>query len=358
VSASDLARVLERLGERGQVGLVWADAAGVVTRVYGRLAADVPAGVALPLALPALAGQEAGLAALTDDDTLVIPNVAILTAATGYEPVRLDVSVHRDGDGFVAVLSRVLGAGVVDQLVEDETRKRRIADAELARINAQLEEFAYMISHDLMAPLRALRYYAGDVADAVGADPIDPEAVRAAAANIEMSTRRMSAMLKGLLDYARIGRRHEAVEAVDTSALIHDIVRALRPPAGLALDVDGTWPTLMTTAVPLDLILRNLIDNAIKHHDRQVGRVVVTGHPTVRGLDITVADDGPGIPPEWHEAIFEPFRRIEDGDSEGSSGIGLALVRRTIEAAGGRIAVASDPAKQRGTTFTVSWPEG
>lgn len=108
--------------------------------------------------------------------------------------------------------------------------------------------------------------------------------------------------------------------------------------------------------VPFDVVLRNLIENAVKHHDRADGTVTVTATPARDHLRVSVADDGAGIPTEWQEAIFEPFKRVSDEPSSESSGIGLALVRRTIETIGGRIEVRSDPAARRGTEFVVTWP--
>src|SRR5690606_14524051 len=115
-------------------------------------------------------------------------------------------------------------------------------------------------------------------------------------------------------------------------------------PAGFVIRRTGEWPLLQTVLVPLDLVLRNLIENAVKHHDKTDGTVIVSASLDDQALTIGVADDGAGIPSEWHAAIFEPFRRMSEEPSADSSGIGLALVRRTVEAVGGRIQVRSDPA--------------
>jgi signal transduction histidine kinase len=139
--------------------------------------------------------------------------------------------------------------------------------------------------------------------------------------------------------------------------LVRDIADNLALTNGMTIDLLGPWPTLRTTPVPLDLVLRNLIDNAVKHHDRDAGRVRLSTETVAGALVFDVADDGPGIAPEWHQAIFQPFSRVDDHRHPESSGIGLALVKRTVEAAGGRIEVRSDPARARGTTFRVTWPK-
>jgi signal transduction histidine kinase len=114
----------------------------------------------------------------------------------------------------------------------------------------------------------------------------------------------------------------------------------------------------MTLAAPLELVLRNLVGNAIKHHDRSDGRILLSASSGEDTLDITVHDDGPGIAREWQDAIFLPFRKVDDtSDAEDSSGMGLALVRRTLDRIGGSIRLQSEAPHQRGTTFHVRWPK-
>ena len=117
-------------------------------------------------------------------------------------------------------------------------------------------------------------------------------------------------------------------------------------------------PTFATIAQPLDIVLRNLIDNAVKHHDLEAGRIIVHAEDGGENWIFSVADDGPGIPRDWHDAIFEPFKRIlDEEEAPEGSGIGLALVKKTVEWFGGRIEIRSDPAARRGTTFRVHWPK-
>ena len=350
------------LGTMGLFGTLWLDAQMIVRRTFGKVADFVRVGEPVTESLLALIGQEDRIVALKTDaqaEALTIPNVALMAAYDGAANIRLNITVfwRSEVHAYLVLLGRVLSQDLVDQTVEDEIRKRRIADAELARVNRQLEEFAYVISHDLKAPLRALRYYSEDVREALQADPPDAETARASAANIAMATRRMGNMLTGLLEFARIGRQHEAIETVDTAALVDDIIANAGRPDGMQLSRTGSWPTIRTTPAPLDLVLRNLVDNAIKHHDRDTGAIDVAAQDIGAALLIDVIDDGAGITRDWHEAIFEPFRRIDDTKVPESSGIGLALVKRTIEIAGGRIELRSDPERARGTTFRVTWPK-
>ena len=118
----------------------------------------------------------------------------------------------------------------------------------------------------------------------------------------------------------------------------------------------GHWPKIQTAVAPLDLVLRNLVENAVKHHDRSHGRVEIVAETSPRELFFRIIDDGRGIAPEWQAAIFEPFRKIDDAHHPDSSGIGLALVRKTITTLGGSIQVQSAAPEVRGTTFLVRWP--
>lgn len=168
----------------------------------------------------------------------------------------------------------------------------------------------------------------------------------------------MRAMLDGLFAYARIGQKSDALEMVDTHALVTEIVAGVARPAGIAIDIEGRWPRLQTLAAPLDLVLRNLIDNAIKHHDRAQGRITLHAEEGGNALKITITDDGPGIPRDWHAAVFMPFRKVSDDPSRhDSSGVGLALVRRTLDRLGGSVELFSDAPERRGTVFLVRWPK-
>lgn len=353
-----VAAACAQLAERGLFGIVWLDDQLMVTHKIGHLASFVRAGEAVSASILVLMGQEPRMLALRPQgDVLNIPNVGFV-GGDGAAPPRVNVSVSRcgSGRGFLVLLGRVLSEDVRDLVLEDEIRKRRIADAELQRINGRLEEFAYVISHDLKAPLRALRYLVGDVQDALSRKRVDAAGARQALEGVKGQVQRMSNMLVGLLEYSRVGREADAVETVDTAALVDEIIASVGAPPGFVIRRTGEWPVLQTTLVPLDLVLRNLIENAVKHHDRPDGKVIVSATLDDLVLSISVSDDGAGIPSDWHEAIFEPFRRISDEPSTESSGIGLALVRRTIETAGGRIQVRSDPALRRGSEFIVRWP--
>jgi signal transduction histidine kinase len=349
------------LADRGMFATIWLDADLRVQRTLGAMAQAIPLGQPISSSLIALIGQEDAITALQLQPThnVTLTNISALTGPDLTASLRMNISIYwqPDSQTYLVLLGRVLSSGVAESALENAIKKRRIADEELKRINQQLEEFAYVISHDLKAPLRALRYYSSDINDALAEDTPDIAAIETAAQNIQIATKRMSNMLIGLLEYSRIGRQHDALETVDTGQLAREIVGSLATHDTIQVSVDGEWPKIRTAPVPLDLVLRNLVDNAIKHHDRDTGHIRLSCQSTTAQVTFDIADDGPGIDPEWHQAIFLPFSRIDDSRNPESSGIGLALVKRTVENAGGRIEVRSNPAIARGTTFRVTWPK-
>jgi signal transduction histidine kinase len=201
--------------------------------------------------------------------------------------------------------------------------------------------------------MRALRYLADDIERELGS-AIASKA-RQKLVQLKEQSRRMSDMLTALLEYSSAGRKAEVLEPVDTRDLVQGIVGSVHRRPAFRIEVEGAWPTLITLRAPLDLVLRNLIDNAVKHHDRDDGVVRVTGSEAASELEISISDDGPGIAPKHREAILLPFRKLcEQTDGQG---MGLAVVSRTLELLGGRLAVLSCPDGGRGATFRVTWPK-
>jgi signal transduction histidine kinase len=224
--------------------------------------------------------------------------------------------------------------------------------AELERSNSELDSFAATVGHDLRAPLRAIDTIVGW---------IEADAATLPATALEHLDRlrdqvaRMNSMLQELLRYAQASQVTGPVGPCDIEKLVHEQLQLLAPAKPVTLTVEGTLPTLFTPEPPLALVLRNLIDNAIAHHDRNAVALEVAVERAGNRVLFRVSDDGPGIPPEAHERIFNLFRSRESRPAE--CGIGLALVRRIIQRLGGSIRVESPGgAAHRGSTFVFDWP--
>lgn len=248
--------------------------------------------------------------------------------------------------------------GRIYAVARDITEERRAQEvitrqaAELERSNADLEEFAYVASHDLQAPLRAIGNLADFVAEDLEGDV--PAAVRQHLEAMRTRVAQMQQLIDDLLAYSRAGRVAAATRSVDTGALARSVVALLGPPATMTVTIDPEMPELVTERSPLEQVFRNLIGNAIKHNDRSDGTVQISARRAGTEWEFSIADDGPGIPEEARSRIFQMFQQLES--SEGGTGIGLALVAKTVERAGGRVWVESAPG--RGSVFRFTWPEG
>jgi signal transduction histidine kinase len=241
---------------------------------------------------------------------------------------------------------------LTSQELSERNRELQETATELARSNADLEQFAYVASHDLRAPLRGIGNLASWLEEDVG-DRLGDESRR----HLELlrnRVKRLQSYIDALLTYSRVGRTVAQVELVDTGQLVGDVFGMVSP-GGISLEVVGPLPLLETVKVSLQMVLVNLIGNAIKHHDRSEGHVVISARELDGGFyEFAVADDGPGIPPEFHERVFKMFQTLRPRDEVEGTGMGLALVRKIVETYGGTVSVESG--EGRGTTFRFTWP--
>ncbi len=358
-----LAEAAARLADFGIYGLVWLTHGLVVEKSYGQLVDFVAHDRPITDSVMALFGLEADILALRDTPgrMLEMPAVAVATPDASQRRLNFTIFWLPDDDRPMVLAYQASSQTEMELELSRQIRARLIAEAdlaaksrELARANADLESFAAIVSHDLKAPLRHMRLIADDLIVQVSNSGTAADADKLL--HLQDLSRRMSHMLTELFDYASLGRKYEALAATDTAAIVQGILASL-PADGFELKADGVWPVINTLAAPLDLILRNLIQNAIQHHDRPPGRIGVSCAETAEHLTITVSDDGPGIEPRHHAAVFLPFRTLERPSPNGGTGMGLAMVKKTVETAGGSIEIVSDPARARGTQFIVKWPK-
>lgn len=223
---------------------------------------------------------------------------------------------------------------------------------ELQRINGELNNFAYVASHDLKSPLRGIGQLASWIEEDLGDDlPSDTQNhLRLMRSRIQ----RMDKLLEDLLIYSRVGRNEAETVVVDCAALIRDIFELCATSPDCNLRLGEPMPHLKTRKIHLELVLRNLISNAIKHawHPHLCIEVALT--PLMDGVEFMVRDNGPGIAPEHHERVFAMFQTLKPRDEVEGSGIGLALVKKTVELSGGKVWLESDG--KHGSTFRFTWP--
>lgn len=240
-------------------------------------------------------------------------------------------------------------------LAQAEEAREAAERAAVAATDAyrELDQFAYVASHDLRAPLRGIANLAQWIQDDLG-DRLDGES-REHMRLLQGRVRRMEALIDGILAYSRAGRRL-ATEAVDTGELAREAVELLAPGAGANVEVPADLPALRAERVPLQQVFLNLIGNALKHGRAWRPDVVVRvqWRDADDAVEFAVTDNGPGIPPEYQERIWGLFQTLEARDKVEGTGIGLAVVKKIVETRGGRAWVESAPGQ--GATFRFTWP--
>ncbi len=223
---------------------------------------------------------------------------------------------------------------------------------ELTQTNKDLDEFAYVASHDLRSPLEGIN----KLAKWIHEDNADlPDKSKRHLEQMQRRIGRLANLLDDLLQYSRARRREYHVRSVDTGQLARDVAELSGHCKGFTVSIAPDMPTLVTAKTPLEQVLRNLISNAIKHHDRPDGTVKVSCHPNGKLVEFEVSDDGPGIDPQFHDQIFKMFTTLKPRDEVEGSGMGLAIIKKLVERYGGKITVHSDINK--GTTFRFTWPK-
>lgn len=220
-------------------------------------------------------------------------------------------------------------------------------------INRELDQFAYAASHDLKAPLRGI----ANLAQWIEEDLQDQlnEGTREMLALMRARMHRMEALIEGLLQFSRAGRVHGRPERVDTAALIADVVELLAPPEDTLIFIASDMPTLSAERVPLQQVFGNLIGNAVKYAGRKDARIFVDVADRGEAYEFAVTDNGPGIDPEYHERVWRIFQSLQPHDKVEGTGIGLALVKKIVEARGGRVGLDSRPGE--GSRFFFTWPK-
>ncbi|MDC0659709.1 PAS domain S-box protein [Leisingera sp. SS27] len=265
-------------------------------------------------------------------------------------PLQLSVSeVHVGG--------HILFSGIVRDISEQkraEAEREQFIE-ELSRSNRDLDDFAYVASHDLRAPLRVIdnasTWLEEDLADVLDEDSRE---------NLQLlrsRVTRMDRLLDDLLEYSRIGRAddHRYQQLMPGDALMQEVLMLIDLPEGFTIRIDPAFKNIQLVNMPLKQIFANLISNAIKHSETGTGNVDVTLRDQDGNWVFQVADDGPGIAPEYHEKIFKMFQTLKSRDQVEGSGMGLAIVQKHVQRAGGSVSVRS--AEGKGCEFSVTWPK-
>jgi len=224
---------------------------------------------------------------------------------------------------------------------------RRVED-----INEELTHFAYIVSHDLKAPLRGIKLIAEWLCTDYG-DRLGDEG-RQQLDLLQSRVDRMHNLIEGVLQYSRVGRIKESWTSVDLNRLLPDIVDAIAPPDHVEIALEGPLPVIECEKTRITQVFQNLLTNAVKYMDKPHGRVEVACVQRDDAWQFSVRDNGPGIEEKYFERIFRIFQTLAPRDEFESTGVGLALVKKIVEMYGGRVWVESEVG--RGSTFRFTLP--
>jgi len=224
---------------------------------------------------------------------------------------------------------------------------------QLENVNKELRDFAYIVSHDLKAPLRGINtlasWIASDYADKL--DQQGKEQIHLLLGRID----RMQNLIDGVLQYSRLGRVTEEIVSVNLGELLPEIIDIVAAPPHIAVTVENPLPTIQCGKTRISQVFQNLISNAVKYMDKPEGQVKIGCSEDAGSWKFYVADNGPGIEERFFERIFKLFQTLSPHDESGSTGVGLALAKKIVEMYGGRIWVESKVGQ--GSTFFFTLPK-
>ncbi|GAB3817262.1 sensor histidine kinase [Pontibacter rugosus] len=299
-------------------------------------------------------------------DTLAIA-LTIICIAVAIVIIQLLVNSIRQRLDGISHLAQEIASGHLAARVQDSSNDEiskvsqslnvmavKLEDSftNMQKVNKELDQFAYVVSHDLKAPLRAINSLAEWIEEDLGTG-LDPDIKR----NLELMrgrVLRMQNLINGILDYSRIGRKELPKQHISSYTLVAEVAESVVAESNVEVHIATDMPDLITEHVLLQQVFSNLISNAIKYNDKPTP-VVNVGYRLLKDeYEFWVEDNGPGIPEGYHQKVFGIFQTMEARDTKESTGIGLAIVQKIVHEKGGSIKLAS--VGGHGSRFTFTWP--
>jgi len=255
---------------------------------------------------------------------------------------------------FIILISSLLGIVIYQtiRVIKRNEQLKKTAEA-LKKSNKELEEFAYIVSHDLKEPLRGIvQLTEWTLEDSHN------ELNKKSKENLNMlkeRTTHMDNMIQGILEYSRIGRMEEKAEKIDLNELVKDIIESLFPPDNIKILIENELPEYTADRTRLIQLFQNLLSNAIKYMDKPEGIIKIGCTEEENEWKFSISDNGPGIEKKYFYKIFKIFYALGTNPIDKSTGIGLTIVKKIIDLYNGRIWIESEVGK--GTTFYFTLPK-
>jgi PAS domain S-box-containing protein len=225
--------------------------------------------------------------------------------------------------------------------------------SELREANESLGQYAYVVSHDIRAPLRAIRNYADFLCEDLQTtlEQEQEEYLDGLAEAVDQAEQ----LVEDLLSLSRVERRASAAEPIELGVLLAELIQMLQLPDEVEITIGTDWPTISADATLVRQIFQNLILNGVKFNESSPRRIELTcSDVDAQRCQIQVRDNGIGIEPRHHEQIFRVFQRLHDSEEYEGTGIGLAIVKKAVSKLGGSLDLKSVPGE--GTTFIIQLP--
>lgn len=243
--------------------------------------------------------------------------------------------------------------------VESDITDRKNAEHKMAeynryleKANRELDKFAYIVSHDLKAPLRAISSLSCWIEEEIG-DGFTPE-TREHFSKIKGRVSRMEALINGILQYSKADRVKSPETQIHIGELIKETLSIYSMDKNISFDIPVDLPVMVAERMKIEQVFSNLINNAVKHNDKAKPEIKIRFEENPDYFVFSVEDNGPGIEPEYHEKVFVIFQTLKARDSFESTGVGLAIVKKIIDEAGGSIWIESE--KGVYTRILFKWP--